>query len=103
MKRVIYADNAATTQLDETAFEAMKPWLLYEFGNPSQPYALARKPKKAIAEARATIAECIHAEPEEIPWSLSTRTDAAVVSSLVVGAGHTLVLPGGVGPCLQRK
>ena len=66
MKRVIYADNAATTQLDETAFEAMKPWLLYEFGNPSQPYALARKPKKAIAEARATIAECIHAEPEEI-------------------------------------
>ena len=65
-KRLIYADNAATTQLNKVAFEAMIPWLLDEYGNASQPYAFARKPKKALAEARAIIAECINALPEEI-------------------------------------
>lgn len=66
MKQYIYADNAATTKLDKAAFESMIPWLLEEYGNASQPYAFARKPKKAIADARATIAECIGALPEEI-------------------------------------
>lgn len=63
---MIYADNAATTRLDRKAFEAMQPWLLEEYGNASQPYSFARKPREALAEARAMIAECIHAEPEEI-------------------------------------
>lgn len=66
MKRLIYADNAATTQLDTEAFEAMKPYLLQEYGNASQPYSFARQPKKAIQEARETIASCIGALPEEI-------------------------------------
>lgn len=63
---MIYADNAATTQLNKAAFEVMVPWLRDEYGNASQPYAFARKPKKALAEARTTIAECINAQPEEI-------------------------------------
>lgn len=44
----------------------MTPWLLGEYGNASQPYAFARKPKQALAESRAAIAECIRALPEEI-------------------------------------
>lgn len=66
MKQFIYADNAATTKLDNDAFEAMKSFLLDEYGNASQPYSFARKPKQALKEARATIAQCINAEPEEI-------------------------------------
>lgn len=66
METRVYADNAATTKLDPEAFEAMKPWLLEEYGNASQPYSFARKPKKALAKARATIAACINALPEEI-------------------------------------
>jgi len=66
MKQFIYADNAATTKLNKAAFEAMIPWLLDEYGNASQPYAFARKPKKALSEAREIIAECIKALPEEI-------------------------------------
>ena len=65
-KAIIYADNAATTKLDIDAFEAMKPYLLDEYGNASQPYTFARKSKQALKEARATIAQCINAEPEEI-------------------------------------
>ncbi len=66
MKQLIYADNAATTKLDIDAFEAMKPYLPDEYGNASQPYSFARKPKQALKEARTTIAQCINAEPEEI-------------------------------------
>lgn len=64
--RPIYADNAATTKLDPLAFEAMLPWLQEEYGNASQPYSFARNPKRALREARETIADCIHAAPEEI-------------------------------------
>lgn len=78
----IYADNAATTKLDTAAFEAMTPWLLEEYGNASQPYAFARKPKKAIAEARAIIADCIGALPEEIYFtSGGTESDNWVIKS----------------------
>ena len=66
MKQFIYADNAATTKLDNEAFEAMAPYLLNEYGNASQPYSFARKPKKALAEARQIIASSINALPEEI-------------------------------------
>ncbi len=66
MKRLIYADNAATTRLDKEAFEAMIPWLTEDYGNASQPYSFARESKRALAEARAAIAECINARPEEV-------------------------------------
>lgn len=66
MKRLIYADNAATTKLDKEAFEAMVPWMTEQYGNASQPYSFSREPKKALAEARASIAACINADPEEI-------------------------------------
>lgn len=80
MKQHIYADNAATTKLDKAAFEAMTPWLVEAYGNASQPYAFARKPKKALADARATIAECIGTLPEEIYFtSGGTESDNWVV------------------------
>lgn len=63
---MIYADNAATTKLDIDAFEAMKPYLLSEYGNVSQPYSFSRVTKKALKEARQTIADCINACPDEI-------------------------------------
>lgn len=64
--KMIYADNAATTNLSEKAFEAMLPWLKDNFANASQPYSYARPAKKALAQAREIIAGCINAMPEEI-------------------------------------
>ncbi len=66
MRRIIYADHAATTQLDKDAFEEMRPFLLNEYGNASQHYSISRTPKKALIEARKIIAECIGASAEEI-------------------------------------
>lgn len=63
---MIYADNAATTKLDIEAFDAMKRYLIEEYGNASQPYAFSRRVRLALKEARNTIASCINASPEEI-------------------------------------
>lgn len=63
---MIYADNAATTKLDQDAYEAMKPYFFNLYGNASQPYSFSRKSKLALKEARRIIAKCINADPEEI-------------------------------------
>ena len=52
---MVYADNAATTKLDKDALAAMLPWLQDEYGNASQPYSFARKPKKALTDALSLI------------------------------------------------
>lgn len=65
-KIVIYADNAATTKLDDEAFEAMIPWLRNNYGNPSAQYSFSREGRKAIAIAREIIADCINATTDEI-------------------------------------
>ena len=84
MAKHIYADNAATTKPDSDAFEAMKPWLLDEYGNASQPYAFSRKPREALKSARETIAECIHALPEEIYFtSGGTESDNWAIKGTV--------------------
>lgn len=84
MKRHIYADNAATTKLDKDAFEAMLPWLREEYGNASQSYVFARKPREALIEARMTIAECIGAFPEEIYFtSGGTESDNWAIKGMM--------------------
>lgn len=94
MTKHIYADNAATTKLDPEAFEAMKPWLLDEYGNASQPYSFSRKPKQALQKARETIAVCINALPEEIYFtSGGTESDNwAVKGTAFSNSSHKAVV-----------
>ena len=82
--RHIYADNAATTELSQKAYESMLPYLLYEYGNASQPYSFSRNSKKALNESRATIAECIGALPEEIYFtSCGTESNNWVIQGAI--------------------
>ncbi len=82
MTMKVYADHAATTKLDTDAFEAMKPFLLNDFGNASQPYSFARTAKVALKSARITIANCINADPEEIYFtSGGTESDNWAIKS----------------------
>jgi len=66
MLRFVYADNAATTKLSKTAYEAMLPWLLEGYGNPSSVYRLGRESRRALDQARDQIAAALGARPEEI-------------------------------------
>ena len=67
---MVYADNAATTKLDKDALAAMLPWLQDEYGNASQPYSFARKPKKALTDAINYITDrgelfCFHVDRDQ--------------------------------------
>ncbi|PXV96012.1 cysteine desulfurase [Lachnotalea glycerini] len=66
MSKIIYLDNAATTQLDENVFEEMKPYFVEHYGNPSSVYSIASESKKAIDIARERVANSIGAEVSEI-------------------------------------
>ncbi len=66
VKRFVYADNAATTFMSDTAIEAMLPFFKEKFGNPSTLYGVGREAKKTMELAREKVAELIGANPEEI-------------------------------------
>lgn len=66
MAKIIYADNAATTAMSDTAIAAMTPYLKEVYGNPSSLHTVGQIAKEALDKARAEIAECIGAKPNEI-------------------------------------
>lgn len=93
MKQMIYADNAATTKLDTEAFNAMLPWLQEEYGNASQPYSFARESRKALEDARAAIASCIGADPDEIFFtSGGTESDNWAIKGVAYGHPEATVI-----------
>ena len=63
---MIYLDNAATTRTAPEVVEAMLPYFTENYGNPSTIYGLGSTAKKAVNQARRTIAEAIGAKQEEI-------------------------------------
>ena len=66
MSRFIYADHAGTTALSRAALEAMTPYLTERYGNPSSLYRFGQEAKSDLEQARADIAACIGAKPEEL-------------------------------------
>lgn len=83
----IYADNAATTRLSDTAFDAMKPFMLAEYGNASTLYKLGRSAHKAVENARGVFAKGINAYPAEIYFtSGGTESDNWAIK----GTAHRL-------------
>ena len=66
MENRIYADHAATTKLREEALEAMLPWLREGYGNASSLYKLGREARKAVENARRTVAGVLGADKNEI-------------------------------------
>lgn len=66
MKKIIYLDHAATTPVLPEVFEAMKPYFMESYGNPSPIYSLAGEAKGAVEEAREKLAGLIGARPGEI-------------------------------------
>ncbi|MCM1500066.1 MAG: aminotransferase class V-fold PLP-dependent enzyme, partial [Clostridium sp.] len=94
MKQYVYADNAATTQVDRIAVDAMTPYLLEEYGNASQSYAFSRAPKKALQEAREIIAACIGASSDEVFFtSGGTESDNWAIKGIAMPdeGTHTII------------
>lgn len=84
----VYADNAATTALSDTALEAMLPYLKNIYGNPSSLHEFGREAAKAVSQARETIAQCLGAQANEI-YITSGGSEAdnwALFSAAIEGA-----------------
>ncbi|MDO8638041.1 MAG: cysteine desulfurase family protein [Candidatus Daviesbacteria bacterium] len=64
--KIVYLDHAATTSVDKNVFLAMKPYLLDDYGNPSQPHLMGMKAKKAIEDSRIIISKFLKCDPCEV-------------------------------------
>ena len=62
----IYADNAATTKMSETAINTMVDCMKNIYGNPSSLYMLGQKAKEKLEECRLEVARMLSAHPGEI-------------------------------------
>ena len=84
----VYADNAATTAMSKTAIEAMLPYLDKIYGNPSSLHSVGQRAKEALEAARADVASCLGAQPNEIYFTScgSESDNQAIRSAAHIGA-----------------
>lgn len=66
MKKLIYADNSATTKISKEVLDEMMVYLSEEYGNPSSIYSKGREAKAAVEKARERVAAAIGADKTEI-------------------------------------
>ncbi|MEG0941337.1 MAG: cysteine desulfurase NifS [Oscillospiraceae bacterium] len=85
---LVYADNAATTKMSETAKNAMLPIFDEVYGNPSSLHTVGQTAKAKLEEARAKMAALLNAEPREIYFTSggSEADNQAIVSAALFGA-----------------
>ena len=78
--RRVYADNNATTRVDERVVEEMLPAFTEVYGNPSSMHTLGAEAEKRIRLARERVAHFIKADPSEIVFtSCGTESDNAAL------------------------
>ena len=84
----IYADNAATTKISQTAMKAMISAMENSYGNPSSIHQIGMAANDALQTAREQIARCLGCMPKEIFFTSSgTESDnQAIVSAAMLGA-----------------
>ncbi len=84
----VYADNAATTAMSQTAIDAMLPYFNKIYGNPSSLHSVGQEAKEALDAARATVAQCLGCEPREITFTSggSEADNQAIRSAALFGA-----------------
>ncbi len=86
-KNMIYADNAATTKMSDTAISTMYSLMNECWGNPSSLYTHGQKAKEILEEARDDIAAVIGANPREIYFTSggSESDNQAILTAAAIG------------------
>ncbi|MBR4701529.1 MAG: cysteine desulfurase NifS [Oscillospiraceae bacterium] len=83
----IYADNAATTKMSQTAIQAMLPYMETIYGNPSSLHSVGQEAKEALNDARERVAKVLGATAREIYFTSggSEADNQAIRSAAVLG------------------
>ncbi len=80
----VFADYAASTPTDSEVLEAMRPYFDDCFANPSSIHSEGERAKKAISQARQTVATCLNTQPECIYFTGSgTESDNLAIIGTV--------------------
>ncbi|MEA5078400.1 MAG: cysteine desulfurase family protein [Anaerolineaceae bacterium] len=96
----IYLDYAATTPMDPRVLDAMSPFFIEDFGNPSSTHYFGQKTEAAVDLARQEVARILGAKQDEIYFNsggsegdnLAIR-GAAIARKRQVGADTILISP----------
>jgi cysteine desulfurase len=87
---LVYLDNAATTPLDKEVLDAMMPYMLEHYGNPSSIHTHGREVRTAIEKSRKTVASLLNTSPSEIFFtSGGTEADNTAILCNVKAFGIT--------------
>ena len=92
---MIYMDHAATTPVRPEVLEAMLPYFSQRFGNPSSLYTLAQESRKAVDEARESVARVLGSRTSEVIFtSGGSESDNAALKGAAFamrGSGNHIV------------
>jgi cysteine desulfurase len=81
----IYLDYNGTTPVDPQVVEAMVPFLLVHFGNPSSTHFYAQVPHTAIKTAREQVASLLSCTPAEIIFTAGgSESDALAIRGVAL-------------------
>ena len=79
----VYADNAATTRLCSSAWDAMAPYWREAYGNPSSLHRAGQKAKEALENARVSLAQHLGAKARELVFtSGGSESDTQAILSM---------------------
>jgi cysteine desulfurase len=96
---MIYLDHSATTPVDPRVVEAMLPFWIEIYGNPSSIYGLGRRAATALEDARARVARILNCLPAEVVFtSCGTESDNLAIRGAALaqagrGRRHIITTP----------
>ncbi|MEE8442601.1 MAG: cysteine desulfurase NifS [Dehalococcoidia bacterium] len=88
--KLVYMDHAATTGVRPEVLEAMLPYFLESYGNPSSIYTLAQEARKAVDESREGVARILGCRASEVVFtSGGTESDNTAVKGAAMALRPT--------------
>ena len=91
---ITYLDHAASTPMRAEAVEAMMPYLSELYANPSGSHRFARRARRAVDEARDTVANVVGCHPNEVVFTgCGTESDNMAITGAVARRGGVAICP----------
>src|SRR5260370_34813811 len=98
MPVLVYAEHGAAPPVGPRVFEAMRPYWLEDWGNPSSVYSVGRRARRALDDARDRIAQLLNCRANEIVFTScgSESDNLALLGGALAqaeGSGRKHVVP----------